>query len=121
MDRVEMTERARQGLPIYGHSDEPVWVQGAAYRNSAFSQLKFSEWILPYSISHMLTAPRRYLPNVSWQSRQFVSSPLIFFQAQLGQPPPPRRRPSEVQRGERLIDPLSSLHCNLSRFRSFSI
>lgn len=43
MDRVELTERARQGLPIYGHSDEPVWVQGAAYRNSAFSQLKFSE------------------------------------------------------------------------------
>ena len=38
-----MTERARLGLPIYGHSNEPEWVQGAAYRNSAFSQLKFGE------------------------------------------------------------------------------
>lgn len=62
MDRVEMTERARQGLPIYGHSDEPIWVQGAAYRNSAFSQLKFSKWILWYSISGMLTPSTGIFP-----------------------------------------------------------
>lgn len=43
MDRKEMTERARQGLPLYGHSNEPEWIQGAAYRNSAFAQLKFGE------------------------------------------------------------------------------
>lgn len=42
LDMKELSERARKGLPIYGHSDEPEWVQGAAYRNSAFSQLKFS-------------------------------------------------------------------------------
>ena len=41
LDNKEMTERARLGLPIYGVSNEPEWVQGAAYRNSAFSQLKF--------------------------------------------------------------------------------
>ncbi|PCH44264.1 hypothetical protein WOLCODRAFT_26632 [Wolfiporia cocos MD-104 SS10] len=41
-DRAEMTERLRQGLPLYGETDQPEWVQGAAYRNSAFSQLKFS-------------------------------------------------------------------------------
>ena len=45
MDKEEMTERARLGLPIYGHSNEPEWVQGAAYRNSAFSQLKFGEYL----------------------------------------------------------------------------
>lgn len=49
MDREEMAERARQGLPLYGSSTEPEWVQAAAYRNSAFSQLKFSESILPSS------------------------------------------------------------------------
>jgi hypothetical protein len=43
MDRAEMTERARQGLPLYGYSNEPEWVQGAAHRNSVFSQLKFRE------------------------------------------------------------------------------
>lgn len=46
LDRVELTERARKGLPLYGESHQPEWVQGAAYRNSAFSQLKFRK---PYS------------------------------------------------------------------------
>ena len=41
MDRAEMGDRIRQGLPLYGTSDQPEWVQGVAYRNSAFSQLKF--------------------------------------------------------------------------------
>ncbi|THH30708.1 hypothetical protein EUX98_g3473 [Antrodiella citrinella] len=40
MDRVEMGDRISQGLPLYGTSDQPEWVQGVAYRNSAFSQLK---------------------------------------------------------------------------------
>ncbi|KAH8093782.1 NADH-ubiquinone oxidoreductase complex I, 21 kDa subunit-domain-containing protein [Cristinia sonorae] len=40
LDKAEMSDRIRQGLPIYGHSDQPEWVQGVAYRNSAFSQLK---------------------------------------------------------------------------------
>ena len=42
LDRKEMETRVAQGLPVYGRSDQPEWVQGAAYRNSAFSQLKFS-------------------------------------------------------------------------------
>ncbi|KAI0792081.1 NADH-ubiquinone oxidoreductase complex I, 21 kDa subunit-domain-containing protein [Abortiporus biennis] len=41
LDRQEMSERLQKGLPLYGTSDQPEWVQGAAYRNSAFSQLKF--------------------------------------------------------------------------------
>lgn len=43
MDKEEMNERIKQGLPLYGHSDQPEWVQAAAYRNSGFSQLKFGE------------------------------------------------------------------------------
>jgi len=41
MDLVELRERAKQGKPLYGESDQPLWVQGAAHSNSAFSQLKF--------------------------------------------------------------------------------
>lgn len=41
MDVKELTARAQAGLPLYGTSDQPDWVQTAAYRNSAFSQLKF--------------------------------------------------------------------------------
>lgn len=40
MDKAEMGDRIRQGLPLYGTSDQPEWVQGAAFRNTAFSQLK---------------------------------------------------------------------------------
>ena len=43
LDFAELSERARQGKPVYGESDQPEWVQGAAFRNSAFSQLKFGE------------------------------------------------------------------------------
>lgn len=39
-DFAELSDRARRGLPLYGESDQPEWIQGAAYRNSAFSQLK---------------------------------------------------------------------------------
>lgn len=43
LDREELTMRAQQGLPLYGESAQPEWIQGAAYRNSVFSQLKFGE------------------------------------------------------------------------------
>ena len=45
LDRLEMEERTRKGLPLYGETDQPLWVQGAAFRNSVFSQLKFGESI----------------------------------------------------------------------------
>ena len=41
MDFKELSARAQQGLPLYGESSQPEWVQASAYRNSAFSQLKF--------------------------------------------------------------------------------
>ena len=65
MDKAELTERARKGLPLYGHSDEPEWVQGAAYRNSAFSQLKFSEFACAlYMIACTDCTYLRPIPNV---------------------------------------------------------
>ena len=40
MDLAELTQRAKEGKPLYGESDQPLWVQGTAHNNSAFSQLK---------------------------------------------------------------------------------
>ncbi|KAH9002182.1 NADH-ubiquinone oxidoreductase complex I, 21 kDa subunit-domain-containing protein [Lactarius deliciosus] len=41
-DFAELSQLAREGKPLYGESPQPLWVQNAAYSNSAFSQLKFS-------------------------------------------------------------------------------
>ncbi|TRM65284.1 NADH-ubiquinone oxidoreductase complex I, 21 kDa subunit-domain-containing protein [Schizophyllum amplum] len=42
MDFAELTQRAKEGKPLYGESDQPAWVQGSAFRNSVWTQLKFS-------------------------------------------------------------------------------
>ncbi|OBZ74104.1 NADH-ubiquinone oxidoreductase 20 subunit [Grifola frondosa] len=65
MDREELTDRARQGLPLYGESDQPAWVQGAAYRNSAFSQLKFNIFPMFNLVNHPHhgTDPAKYKPQ----------------------------------------------------------
>jgi len=62
LDVAELSERARQGKPIYGESDQPEWVQGAAYRNSAFSQLKFGAMPMFNLVSHKHhgTDPAKY-------------------------------------------------------------
>lgn len=46
-DFAELSQLAREGKPLYGESHQPLWVQNAAYSNSAFSQLKFSEYLKP--------------------------------------------------------------------------
>jgi hypothetical protein len=46
-DFAELSQLAREGKPLYGESHQPLWVQNAAYSNSAFSQLKFSEYFKP--------------------------------------------------------------------------
>ena len=43
LDLAELQARAQQNLPLYGESDQPEWVQQAAYSNSVWSQLKFRE------------------------------------------------------------------------------
>lgn len=65
LDRQELTQRVQQGLPAYGKSDQPEWVQGAAHRNSVFSQLKFSEFFY-YRMNtvSLISAFSRYFPNV---------------------------------------------------------
>ncbi|KAA1468833.1 hypothetical protein DENSPDRAFT_772002 [Dentipellis sp. KUC8613] len=61
-DFKELSERARLGLPLYGESDQPEWVQAAAYRNSAFSQLKFQAFPMFNFVNHPFhgTDPAKY-------------------------------------------------------------
>jgi hypothetical protein len=39
-DYAELSQRAREGKPLWGESDQPEWVQRAAHQNSLHSQLK---------------------------------------------------------------------------------
>ncbi|KAI0046013.1 NUXM, NADH-ubiquinone oxidoreductase subunit [Auriscalpium vulgare] len=68
-DFAELSERARKGLPLYGESDQPLWVQGAAYRNSAFSQLKFTSFPMFNFVNHPHhgTDPAKYGVKVASQ------------------------------------------------------
>ncbi|TDL24032.1 hypothetical protein BD410DRAFT_786750 [Rickenella mellea] len=61
-DLAELSQRAREGKPLYGESDQPMWVQAAAYRNSAFSQLKFSAFPFFNLVNHPFhgTDPAKY-------------------------------------------------------------
>lgn len=45
MDLAELRQRAQEGKPLYGESHQPLWVQGAAHQNSAFSQLKMRAYL----------------------------------------------------------------------------
>lgn len=44
-DLKELTQRAKEGKPLYGTSTQPAWVQHAASANSTFSQLKFCTFL----------------------------------------------------------------------------
>ncbi|KAI0057460.1 hypothetical protein BV25DRAFT_1841673 [Artomyces pyxidatus] len=71
-DLAELSQRAKDGLPLYGESDQPLWVQGAAYRNSAFSQLKFSSFPMFNFVNHPShgTDPAKYGVKVKSESEQ---------------------------------------------------
>lgn len=49
-DLEELTKRAQEGKPLYGESSQPEWIQGAAHRNSAFSQFKFAAFPMYVSL-----------------------------------------------------------------------
>ncbi|CCL99677.1 uncharacterized protein FIBRA_01698 [Fibroporia radiculosa] len=61
-DQEEMSWRAQQGLPLYGESAQPEWIQGSAYRNSVFSQLKFAAFPMFNLVNHPYhgTDPEKY-------------------------------------------------------------
>lgn len=40
LDFAELSKLAREGKPLYGSTSETLFNQGAAFRNSVFSQLK---------------------------------------------------------------------------------
>jgi hypothetical protein len=48
-DFAELSQRAREGKPLYGESDQPHDIQGIAHRNSAWSALKFRAYSFPRS------------------------------------------------------------------------
>ncbi|KAJ3932894.1 MAG: NADH-ubiquinone oxidoreductase complex I, 21 kDa subunit-domain-containing protein [Lentinula lateritia] len=52
MDLIELSQRAREGKPLYGESHQSPWVQGAAHRNSVFSMLKFSAFPMFNFVNH---------------------------------------------------------------------
>jgi hypothetical protein len=53
-----LSKRAKEGKPLYGETDLDEHMQGIAYRNSAFSQLKFGALLYPHICCHLLI---RYL------------------------------------------------------------
>ncbi|KAJ7746830.1 NADH-ubiquinone oxidoreductase complex I, 21 kDa subunit-domain-containing protein [Mycena maculata] len=61
-DLEELTQRAREGKPLYGESSQPMWVQAAAHRNSQYSQLKFSLFPMVNLVNHPFhgTDPAKY-------------------------------------------------------------
>ncbi|OCH85506.1 hypothetical protein OBBRIDRAFT_784780 [Obba rivulosa] len=65
MDYKEMSTRAAKGLPLYGESNEPEWVQGAAHRNSVYSQLKFQVFPMFNLVNHPYHGvdPAKYKPK----------------------------------------------------------
>ncbi|KAF9531725.1 NADH-ubiquinone oxidoreductase complex I, 21 kDa subunit-domain-containing protein [Crepidotus variabilis] len=62
MDLKELRERAEKGLPLYGSSHQPDWVQAGAARNSQWSQLKFATFPMVNLVSHQHhgTDPAKY-------------------------------------------------------------
>ncbi|KAJ6457165.1 NADH-ubiquinone oxidoreductase complex I, 21 kDa subunit-domain-containing protein [Mycena vitilis] len=61
-DLQELTQLAREGKPLYGESNQPLWVQAAAHRNSQYSQLKFSLFPMVNLVNHPFhgTDPAKY-------------------------------------------------------------
>jgi len=61
-DLAELSQRAKEGKPLYGESPQPMWVQSAAFRNSAWSQLKFSAIPMFNFVNHPFhgTDPAKY-------------------------------------------------------------
>ncbi|KAF7977104.1 hypothetical protein HWV62_4699 [Athelia sp. TMB] len=62
MDLAELRQRVKEGKPLYGESDQPEHVQASAYRNSAFSQLKFQAFPMFNFVNHPWhgTDPAKY-------------------------------------------------------------
>jgi len=62
MDLAELSQRVKEGKSLYGESDQPEHIQASAYRNSAFSQLKFQAFPMFNLVNHPWhgTDPAKY-------------------------------------------------------------
>jgi len=60
-----LSQRAKEGKPLYGETDMPDYIQGVAHRNSAFSQLKFAAvpWFNVVNHNNHGTDPAKYQPS----------------------------------------------------------
>lgn len=79
MDLAELTQRAQEGKPLYGTSDQPLWVQGAAHNNSAFSQLKLREFLSFSYFKQWLMCICRCIPLVHILQTYIVVGKLMIF------------------------------------------
>ena len=74
MDLAQLRDRAQKGLPLYGQSDQPEWIQQAAHSNSAFSQLKFCMSVrLNDRICAYLLSPAAFPMFVFFQASENIS------------------------------------------------
>ncbi|KAH7890696.1 NADH-ubiquinone oxidoreductase complex I, 21 kDa subunit-domain-containing protein [Phlebopus sp. FC_14] len=62
MDLAELRQRVAEGKPLYPESTQAEWIQEAAYRNSAWSQLKFQAFPMFNFVNHQHhgTDPAKY-------------------------------------------------------------
>lgn len=113
-DFEELSQRAREGKPLYGTSHQPEWVQQAAAANSTFSQLKFCTHLM-FSSAGLLT----HLIDVCASSRcPYVSSSMPLhvslcsqvLQVQPRKPQPPRHRSRQVWPAEGRIRIIEKLY-----------
>ena len=99
MDFAELSQRAREGKPLYGESDQPLWVQGAAHNNSAFSQLKLRECVMLLFVTRYLNIVRRCIPLVLVSLVLLVLHYLLIvvLQVQPRKPPMAWYRPCKIR------------------------
>ena len=121
MDFAELSQRAREGKPLYGESDQPLWVQGAAHNNSAFSQLKLRECVMLLPVTRCLIIARRCVPLVLGFMLFVVLLYLLIsvLQVQPRKPPMAWYRPCKIRRatgeeGRGMIDPHHYVQMNFS-------
>lgn len=67
MDLSELRQRVAEGKPLHPESTQPEWIQGVAYRNSAWSQLKFREYrfVFYYVFANRPRSQRHSLCEIS--------------------------------------------------------
>lgn len=93
-DFKELSQLAREGKPVWGHSDQPAYVLQSAVNNSRWSQLKFAAF--PWYVHALGVASTQISSPLN---TELVSSTVMIenIQVQPREPPSPWCRPCEVR------------------------